>query len=52
MNKNPFYFRKDTPEEVKIVIQKLYENKHRARFTSTAKSEKWIEFMQGKRFSK
>ena len=32
MNKNPFDFRNDTPEEVKAVIQALYENKHRARF--------------------
>lgn len=32
MNKNPFDFRKGTPEEVKAAIQALYENKHRARF--------------------
>ena len=31
-NPAPFHFREDTPEEVKAVIQSLYENKHRARF--------------------
>lgn len=32
MNKIPFDYRSDTPEEVRAVIQTLYENKHRARF--------------------